>query len=163
MEGIRVLGELMATAPGMTLTRRRCRDFWGSRLEHLPRRARNKLIEVPHFKEHCGRSFFYHTSDIVFELGMATYSGSGKYTDDDVVVFWNNIPEDADDEVEPVCSRTAAWWRLVCADRRRERIDAFFWASASSSFPCGTCSVTISLRGGFASPRPKAFELRKLS
>ena len=54
---------------------------------------------------------------------MATYSGSGKYTDDDVVVFWNNIPEDADAEAEPVCSRTAAWWPIVCVNRRRERID----------------------------------------
>jgi hypothetical protein len=66
---------------------------------------------------------FYHTSDIVFELGMATYSGSGKYTDDDVVVFWNNIPEDADAESEPACSRTAAWWPIVCVSPRRERID----------------------------------------
>ena len=54
---------------------------------------------------------------------MATYSGSGKYTDDDVVVFWNNIPEDASAESEPVCSRTATWWPIVCVNRRRERID----------------------------------------
>ena len=113
----------MATTPGMTLTRRRCRDFWCSRLEHLPRRAREKLIKVGHFTEQRGRSYFFHASDIVFELGMATYSGSGKYTDDDVVVFWNNIPDDADAESEPACSRTATWWPIVCVSRRRERID----------------------------------------
>jgi hypothetical protein len=123
VERIRVLGELMATSPEMTPTRRRCRDFWGSRLEHSPRRARDKLIKVGHFTEQRGRSYVYHSSDIVFELGMATYSGSGKYTDDDVVVFWSNIPEDADAESEPVCSRTARWWPIVCVNRRRERID----------------------------------------
>jgi hypothetical protein len=89
----------------------------------LPRRARDKLIKVGHFTEHRGRSYFYHASDIVFELGMATYSGSGKYTDDDVVVFWSSIPEDADAKSEPACCRTATWWPIVSVSPRRERTD----------------------------------------
>ena len=89
----------------------------------MPQRAKEKLIKVGQFKEHRGRSHFYRGSDIVFELGMATYSGSGKYTDDDVVVFWSSIPEDADTKSEPVCSRAAAWWPIVSVSPRRERID----------------------------------------
>ena len=160
MEGTRVLGELMATALGMTLTRRRCRDFWGSRLEHLPRRARDTLSKVGHFTEQRGRSYFYHTSDIVFELGMATYSGSGKYTDDDVVVFWSSIPEDADTKSEPVCSRAAAWWPIVSVSPAASALT--FRARRCSSFPLEICSRASLLRGGLASPRPKAFELRRL-
>ena len=54
---------------------------------------------------------------------MATYSGSGKHTDDDVVVFWSSIPEDADAKSEPVLSRAAARWPIVSVSPRRERID----------------------------------------
>ena len=63
------------------------------------------------------------TSDMVFELGMATYCGSGKYTDDDVVLFWSNVPEEGGAEPSPVCARAAKWWPVVCARRRHERID----------------------------------------
>ena len=106
----------------MTLTRRRCRDFWGSRLEHLRKRARDKVIEVGHFTDPHRRSHFF-TSDMVFELGLATYYGCGKYTDDDVVLFWSNVPEEADAEPSAVCARAATWWPVVCVRRRRERID----------------------------------------
>jgi hypothetical protein len=87
-------------------------------LDQLPSRAREKLIEVGHFTEHRGRSYVYH-NDIVFELGMATYSGSGKYTSDDDAVFWGNIPEDADAKSEPACCRTATWWPIVSVSPRR--------------------------------------------
>ena len=60
---------------------------------------------------------------MVFELGMATYSRCGKYTDDAFVLFWSNVPEEADAEPSPVCARAATWWPVVCDNRRRERID----------------------------------------
>ena len=62
---------------------------------------------------------------MVFELGMATYSQCGKYTDDDVVLFWSNAPEEAGAEPSAICARAATWWPVVCVRRRHERIDAF--------------------------------------
>ena len=86
VEGIRALGKLTRTGLEVAIIGRLCRDLWGSRLDHLPERAKDKISSVGHLTDPPMRPQFF-TSDMVFELGMATYCGSGKYTDDDVVLF----------------------------------------------------------------------------
>jgi len=51
VEGIRALGKLTRTGPEITHTRRLCRGQWGSRLDRLPERAKDKISAVGHFTD----------------------------------------------------------------------------------------------------------------
>ena len=99
-------------------------EFWGDALLNMPQVAKKKHVDKGTIYVNNKETQQVRPEDAVYELGIVSYSGSGKYQYSKYL-DWNSLPdtENVATEMQLQCSSPEGqgWWPVIALDTRFEK------------------------------------------
>ena len=93
----------------------RIKGFWGDALENLPKAAKEILEHKGAF--HHGKKGTITPKEAVYELGIVSYPGKGKYSDANLYAPFHELPDTEDvasvEQQQITSPPGQGWWPVI--------------------------------------------------